>query len=215
MKREEALPLAEEAIRRLTPACAQISLAGSLRREKPEVKDIEVVAQIADQTAFNTLFQRGVDEEFWNYDLEVRRVKGEKHKRLVILTEGEWPDIFEQGNPEHYIVLDLFLADADNWGGTLLIRTGNWQFSKGCMTPRMYPRPEVADPENPWIPGLMPKHLRQLDGYLQRVDDKGFAIGEIVTCPTEKDYFDRIYAPWIEPRERDLDALYRIRQLPR
>jgi len=39
----EARKLAEQMVERLRPACDKIEIAGSVRRGKPEVKDIEIV----------------------------------------------------------------------------------------------------------------------------------------------------------------------------
>ena len=44
MKYEEALKIAEEVKALLAPHCLRIEIAGSIRRKKPEVKDIEIVA---------------------------------------------------------------------------------------------------------------------------------------------------------------------------
>lgn len=45
MKHSEALAVAEALRDYLAPACVRIEIAGSIRREKPEVKDIELVCE--------------------------------------------------------------------------------------------------------------------------------------------------------------------------
>lgn len=40
----EALKIAEAVLKELGPHCERIAIAGSVRRRKPEVKDIEIVA---------------------------------------------------------------------------------------------------------------------------------------------------------------------------
>lgn len=42
MKLEQAQSIAEELRRELEPGCERIEIAGSIRRKKPEVKDIEL-----------------------------------------------------------------------------------------------------------------------------------------------------------------------------
>jgi len=43
MKLEEAKKIAEKYLNLLKPYCLRAEIAGSIRREKPEVKDIEIV----------------------------------------------------------------------------------------------------------------------------------------------------------------------------
>ncbi|HMS44057.1 MAG TPA: hypothetical protein PKE69_27770, partial [Pyrinomonadaceae bacterium] len=44
MKLSNAKNIPNSLIEEMSPYCAQILIAGSIRREKPEVKDIEIVA---------------------------------------------------------------------------------------------------------------------------------------------------------------------------
>ncbi len=44
MKLDKALEIAERTKKLLAPYCERIEIAGSIRRKKPEVKDIELVA---------------------------------------------------------------------------------------------------------------------------------------------------------------------------
>jgi DNA polymerase/3'-5' exonuclease PolX len=44
MKYQEALKIAQETVELLRPHCERIEIAGSIRREKPEPNDIEIVA---------------------------------------------------------------------------------------------------------------------------------------------------------------------------
>ena len=109
MKLEKAKVIADKYVKILKPFCRRIEIAGSVRREKPEVGDIEIVAII---------------KYLWNFTYEVnklKKVKGEPYGKYTqrILPEG--------------IKLDLFIATEKNWGNIFLIRTGNWQFSKQIM----------------------------------------------------------------------------------
>ncbi len=44
MKLSQAQNLAERIIETMQPFCQRVAIGGSIRREKPEVKDIEIVA---------------------------------------------------------------------------------------------------------------------------------------------------------------------------
>jgi len=112
MQLEEAKKIADKYIEILYPYCSRIEIAGSIRRKKSEVKDIEIVCikQIDD---LGGMFEDTVNQ--W------QKVKGEPTGKYTqrILPEG--------------IKLDLFMATPENWGNIFLIRTGNWQFSKQIM----------------------------------------------------------------------------------
>lgn len=112
MKYEEIQIIAEKYKSILKPYCKRIEIAGSIRRKKPECRDIELV------------IIRDPD-------------KLEELKKLV----GEWKKVrgsitgrYIQVIPED-IALDIFIArdDGTNFGNIYLIRTGNWVFSRFMM----------------------------------------------------------------------------------
>jgi DNA polymerase/3'-5' exonuclease PolX len=107
-----AQQIADRVYDALAPHCFRISIAGSIRRQAPEVGDIEIVA-IPKPYEVN-LFSSGIAGVVNQWP----RVKGElpcKYTRRR-LPEG--------------IDLDLFFATRDNWGYILAIRTGSADFSK-------------------------------------------------------------------------------------
>jgi len=107
MKLEEAKAIAQKYVDILKPYCLRIEIAGSIRRGKPEVKDIEIVV-IPDYFRFEVFCQK-VNK--W------KKVKGEPTGKYTqrILPEG--------------IKLDLFIANERNWGLIYAIRTGSADFS--------------------------------------------------------------------------------------
>jgi len=111
MKIAEAFTLAHSVEAQLAPHCDRISIAGSVRRRKPEVGDIEIVAIPKPYDV--GLFSSGVATvlEQW------QKVKGELPCKYTqrILPEG--------------IKLDVFFANPDNWGLILGIRTGSADYS--------------------------------------------------------------------------------------
>jgi len=101
----EVKAIAEKYQNFLKPYCSRIEIAGSIRREKPEVKDIEIVVIPKDLTGFS------------NEVNKLEKVKGEPTGKYTqrILPEG--------------IKLDLFIANEKNWGLIFAIRTGSANFS--------------------------------------------------------------------------------------
>ncbi len=111
MQYEKALKIAESVLAQLSPHCERIEIAGSIRRKKPEVKDIEIVA--IPKPYETGLFANGIVPivEQW------QKVKGELPCKYTqrVLPEG--------------IKLDLFFATRENWGLIFAIRTGSAEYS--------------------------------------------------------------------------------------
>lgn len=114
MKLEEIKEIAERYKDILEPYCKRIEIAGSIRRKKPECRDIELVI-IRDMDKI---------EELKKLTHKWYRVKGDITGRY---TQRVLVDI--------QVKLDIFIAvdDGSNWGNIYLIRTGNWKFSRFMM----------------------------------------------------------------------------------
>lgn len=111
MKYEDALQIAERIKQELEPHCERIQIAGSIRRKKSEVKDIEIVAIPKPYKV--GLLKSGIALIIDKW----RKVKGELPCKYTqrILPDG--------------IKLDLFFAIGENFGLILAIRTGSAEFS--------------------------------------------------------------------------------------
>lgn len=107
-----ALAIAERVKAALEPHCDRIAIAGSIRRQRPQVSDIEIVA--IPKPYQTGLFASGIATVV----NEWQKVKGELPCKYTqrILPEG--------------IKLDLFFAEPGNWGYIMAIRTGSAAFSK-------------------------------------------------------------------------------------
>lgn len=194
MELKKAINKADKFQDLIAPYCEHIQIAGSIRRLKPEVNDIEIVAAPKTYTemAYDMFLNRcPPDDIIENYllgflskalsdgtltlDPALKR-NGDKYKRFLF-----------DGMP-----LDLFIADEDNLGNTLAIRTGNAEFSHQLVTPRNQG-------------GLMPSYLRQKDGYLWNGNSR-------IACRTEQDFFDAIGIPFVEPRDRNEQTASRIKR---
>jgi len=115
MKLSKAKAIAEKVKAELQPHCERIEIAGSIRREKPEVGDVEIVA--IPKPYDIGLFESGIAPVVNQW----KKVKGELPCKYTqrILPEG--------------IKLDLFFPTVDNWGMIFAIRTGSAEFSRNIL----------------------------------------------------------------------------------
>lgn len=108
----QAEAIAARVVEQLAPHCLCIDVAGSIRRRRPTIGDIEVVC-IPEPYDTTPLFRSGfaLVVEQWP------KVKGELPCRYTqrVLPEG--------------IKLDLFMVDGRGYGLQLAIRTGSAQWS--------------------------------------------------------------------------------------
>lgn len=160
MKRDEAARIAQKWVERIRPYCQRVEIAGSLRRGKPEVKDIEIVAEPKINQAVD-LFGQPVGQTsqldvYLSGLTGVRFVKaGPKYKQIA-LPEG--------------IKLDLFVVTPPaQWGVIMAIRTGPADYSRWLVTQRRYNGP-------------LPSNLRVKDGAVWNGT-------KIVPTPEESDFF--------------------------
>jgi DNA polymerase/3'-5' exonuclease PolX len=107
----DALNIAEKILEELRPHCIRCEIAGSIRRRKAEVKDIEIVA--IPKPYSTGLFEDGIATIVNKWE----KVKGELPCKYTqrILPQG--------------IKLDLFFAEPGNWGLIFAIRTGSADYS--------------------------------------------------------------------------------------
>jgi DNA polymerase/3'-5' exonuclease PolX len=186
MNRDQVLPHAARLLELLQPACQEIAVAGSVRRQKAEVHDLEfVLMPLRDMDMFgepqdsysrlDATIAGAVRAGQLAWDQDVKR-NGPKMKRLILL--------------EQKLVVELYIADTLNYGNLLTIRTGCWEFSRGMMTSRAKG-------------GAMPPDMRQVDGYLHHR-------GSVVACRTEREYFNAIGLSWYEPEKRTPELAARL-----
>jgi DNA polymerase/3'-5' exonuclease PolX len=118
MKHADALAMAEDALNALKPYCERILIAGSIRRQRHEVKDCELVAipRRVPGGLFGDEFE--VDPGFVTAVNQWEFVKGQP--------TGKYAQRVLPGG----IKLDLFIATPENWGWQLVIRTGSAEFNE-------------------------------------------------------------------------------------
>ena len=108
----EALNIATSIVAELGPHCERIEIAGSIRRQRPTIGDIEIVCVPAPYDA-SPLFRSGIAlvVEQWE---KVR---------------GELPCRYTQRLHPSGMKLDLFMPDPAGFGLCMAIRTGSAEWS--------------------------------------------------------------------------------------
>jgi len=138
MKHADALKVAESLVEHFRPACTRIEIAGSIRRLKPEVKDIEIVV-IPDLTpvaraplefgkpippTHKTRLDKLVFEMKEANDIRLE-ANGDRYKKMYLKYAGIKCDLFINIPPSH-------------WGVQMMIRTGSEDFSHWAVTLKKY-----------------------------------------------------------------------------
>ena len=124
-----AARLADKIAAVLSSACDRIEVAGSIRRDEPEVGDIEIVAIPATMPGglFGQTSVSRLDPILRDLVAEGRLARGladgERYKQFQIPAAGG-------------LRLDLFLVTFETWGVQLAIRTGPADFSRELVTER-------------------------------------------------------------------------------
>lgn len=164
MELKKAEKIAQKYVDLLAPFCERIEIAGSVRRKKPEVGDIEIVcipkkmivSDVADEF-FEFPTREIIHSGFIEIVNALTKIKGEPTGKYTqrILPEG--------------INLDLFMANKDNWGYILAIRIGPDGYSKyladtwvrmgykgidGMLTKNGVPIPVYEEKDLFWLLGL-------------------------------------------------------------
>lgn len=184
MQLQHAENIAQELLRTLASCCERIEVAGSVRRRKAQVKDLEIVyisktgvfqngtlfpieGALIDQ-GLALLVERGILG--WDYDTPRN---GPKYKRLVHLNSG--------------LVVELFAAQPSTWGYILALRTGPAEFNQRLVSP-------------PWKGGIKPLNLSFVDGVV-------LCHGVPVEVPDELAFFRLFGLPVIAPEQRGAEIL--------
>jgi DNA polymerase/3'-5' exonuclease PolX len=191
MKLEEAQNVAAQLVTFMSTYCVRIEIAGSIRRQVPTIKDIELVlipkwdewpkegSLLDEKEPVNVLHWAIARTEFIQWikpgtpEIEPWKIEPQgKYWRGLIKT-GRFD------SPQD-IKLDVFLVRPTNWGVLYTIRTGSATFSQALVTYIKHQTP-----------------LRVQDGDLIRKAD-----GSVIPCPEEIDLFEHVGLKWIEPQWR-------------
>jgi DNA polymerase/3'-5' exonuclease PolX len=171
--------IADGLVKLMAPECHRIEIAGSIRRGKADIGDIEIVAiprkrfDLLEQpigSCLDALLENAVDMGV------MEKLKGgDKYQQYRFPENGP-----KGGEP---VTLDLFLATPETWGCIFLIRTGPSEFSHRLVTPKSQG-------------GFCPGHLRFREGRIWDTD------GGPMTTPEEADVLRFLGMDFIEPHLR-------------
>jgi DNA polymerase/3'-5' exonuclease PolX len=171
-----AIDIASKVMQHIAPAMDRAEIAGSIRRRKPVVGDIEIVGIQANQDKLVKLLgdvgqtiKPGVPGVIpWSPK------PGARYIRVRLAEEMN---------------LDLFLASPNNWGGLFMMRTGSGTGPDGNAF-------------NGFIPGMF-KRWKKLSGGGRMTDAMPtMPTGEQLWIPEEQDFFDLLEMDFVPPEER-------------
>jgi DNA polymerase/3'-5' exonuclease PolX len=172
----EARQIAQSVLNAARPACLRAEVAGSVRREKSNVKDIELVIIVND---YDDLYVRlatcgrfikpGVPDI-----IDWPPKTGAKYIRML-LNEG--------------VKLDIFVANSDNWGALFCMRTGSGVGPDGS-------------PFSGFIPTLFRRWKKVSKGGRMVNCMPTMPDGLQLSVPEERDFFELLGVEWVEPKDR-------------
>jgi len=168
--------LANDVLQLISPAMQRAEIAGSVRRRKHVVGDIEIVGIQADQEKLVKFLQEvgqtikpGVPGIIpWTPKPNARYIR-------VRLDAG--------------INLDLFMGRTDNFGGLFLMRTGSGAGPSG-------------KPFDGFTPGCFSRFKKLSGGGRMTEAMPTMPTGEQLAVPEEQDFFDILEMNFVPPEER-------------
>jgi DNA polymerase/3'-5' exonuclease PolX len=174
MELEIAKQMADSIVEAIQPACERAHVAGSIRRQKPEVKDIEIVAIVKDYdelyqklSKFGRFIKPGVPGII---DWPPR--KNAKYIRMLI---------------DESIKLDMFVASKENFGALYTMRTGSGIGPNKTMG---------------FIPGIFGAWKKKSGGGKMTNCMPTTPDGISIPVPEEEDFFKLCGVEWIPPEMR-------------
>jgi DNA polymerase/3'-5' exonuclease PolX len=165
--------IAKEVVKVLSPHCRRIEIAGSIRRKKPDVGDIEIVAIPNMLPSIDMFGNSGTpvsELDVFNFNTELGRLikKGSKYKQIELFSG---------------LALDLFIVlPPAQWGVIFMIRTGSWEYSKHMVTTKK-------------AGGVLPSNCKVKDGGVYRDD-------LLIGMDEEIDYYNLCGLEFVPPEFR-------------
>lgn len=172
----EAETIANKVRDHISPAMARVEVAGSIRRRKEVVGDVEICGIPEDRERLITLLadlgqhiKPGVPGAVpWTPKVEAKYLR-------VRLAEG--------------MNLDVFLGTPQNWGGLFMMRTGSGASPDGNTF-------------HGFIPGIFGRWKKMSGGGRMTDCMPTMPTGEQLWIPEEQDFFDLLEMDFVPPHER-------------
>lgn len=172
----EASSIANSVLKHIMPALDRGEIAGSIRRQKEIVGDIEIVAISTQRDRLLSLLS----------DV------GQHIKPGVpgVVPWGPKPDAkYLRVRLQEGMNLDLFMASPENWGGLFLMRTGSGSGPDGNSF-------------NGFTPGIFSRWKKLSGGGRMTDCMPTMPTGEQLWIPEEQDFFDLLEMNFVPPEER-------------
>lgn len=181
---EQAQQYAGELVGLIGGYCSSIKIAGSIRRQKPTIGDIDLVVEpwVGDVL---DMFGEPSGEKANLTDERIAQLVAERRltKRLDKNGRPAWGEQLKRAVYRGLSVDIQSVTDPDTWGMWFLIRTGPADFNRRIVTPR-------------WRGGLLPPGMEVRDGF------QLWRMGARVPTPTELSVFEAYGLDYVEPGER-------------
>lgn len=178
----EALFIAEKFVAFLARHCTRIAIAGSLRRRKPAVSDIEIlfVPKLTKITDFGDMFGASVEVSAAGVAIdallggEIIAKRENKNGTFTWGTQNRLAVHVETGIP-----VDFFATTEENWFNALVVRTGPAASNKAIASAAI------------------------ALGWHWMAYGNGFTRGrEIKVVKSERDAFEHVGLPYLPPEKR-------------
>lgn len=180
MKLDDALYECGWVISKFHYLCEKVLVVGSVRRQRPEVKDIDIV-----------VLPRVPRDENWN---EIASVLKHAH-RMVQLKKGPKfmtfahynvaPDLLRPRDPDYTV--DVYNATPETWGILVLVRTGSKEHNVKLCSLALSKGMKLSAKE-----GV----LKQVESFPSMM--------KIVASKTEEDIFAALGIPFVKPEDREV-----------
>jgi DNA polymerase (family 10) len=172
----EAESIANKVRQHISPAMVRVEVAGSIRRQKAVVGDVEIC---------------GIPEDRNN----LIKLLGEIGQHIKPGVPGAIPWVpkveakYLRVRLEEGMNLDVFLGTPQNWGGLYMMRTGSGASPDGSAF-------------NGFIPGIFSRWKKLSGGGRMTDCMPTMPTGEQLWIPEEQDFFDLLEMDFVPPEER-------------
>jgi DNA polymerase/3'-5' exonuclease PolX len=181
---DEARQIAEILGSAVLPSCFRVEIAGSIRRQRADIGDIDLVCQPILKPELDMFDEpTGQTRNLLTERLDWMVERGHLMKRLNKLGHPSWGNDLKRAVFRGLSVDIQSVEDRDTWGAWLVIRTGPADFNKALVTPRSKG-------------GVLPSGFEFRDGF------KLFRFGGQVPTPTELDLFRELGFEYQPPKDR-------------
>jgi len=191
----KAIKVANRIVELLTPHCSIIHIAGSIRRQKSEVKDIEIVCLPKKMFTPTDLFGGGV---FTPIESFTESVAAMTEKVVKGSTAGRYTQVILKGG----MTMDLFLPQEHDYYRQLAIRTGSATYSANVIA---YGWKRLG-----WVG--TEDGLRKRSDCTEMKGGKWVCINQHAEKPphwkSEEEFFQWLLVPYQEPKAREVKELY-------